>query len=92
MNFRPRLLSQFFRHLLGRNLFRYAPASFSSTSGAAPDGRFPAARAFDLSFLIKNSGQWSQTTAQILAWLIGFGCAAAYLMWFFKHVFDNTIR
>lgn len=93
MNLRPRLLLHIFRPLLGRNFFRYAPTSFSSASGAAPDGRFPAARAFHHSPTAHTRrGRWSRRAAQALAWLIGFGCAAAYLMWFFKHIFDNTIR
>lgn len=29
---------------------------------------------------------------QITAWLVGFVSAVAYLIWFFKHLFFNTIR
>jgi hypothetical protein len=35
---------------------------------------------------------WLRRAYQALAWLTGFGCAVVYLIWFFKNVFENTVR
>lgn len=100
MNFRPRLLSLLLRHLLGRPHSRYAPsAAYASAgkpdlaSGGVPDGRHSSARAFETSpSAYPKRPRWAARATQAAAWLLGFALAVAYLFWFFKHLFFNTIR
>lgn len=90
MTFRPRLLSHLARLLLGRSFFRYVPPS---APGATTDGRSSAARVFEPTSTAHHSHPyWAQQSVYILAWLLGFAAAIAYLIWFFQQVFDHTIR
>jgi hypothetical protein len=93
MNLYPRQHTPHVRTLLGRSLHLLRHTLEFSSSGFGQDGLLSTARDFNNNTTKhKPVNRLAAKWLHRLAWLAGAALAAVYLMWFFKNIFDHTVR
>jgi hypothetical protein len=91
----PRLIFSLRRFFAGRSSTSLLPLSSSSAAPVlTPGGSFFRVRGFGAKkgLLPKHPMRFSVRFFQNLAWILGFTLGILYMIWFFKHVFQNLIR
>ncbi|MCC6280154.1 MAG: hypothetical protein IT262_06130 [Saprospiraceae bacterium] len=92
MNLHPRQHTPHVRSTFGRSL-QMLRHSLESSSGFSPDGLLSPARDFNNKVpKYKPAHRSLNYWLRWLAWLTGVIVAIVYLLWFFKHIFEHTIR
>lgn len=92
MTLHPRRHSPHVRSIIGRSLLMLRH-TLDSSSGFSPDGLLSPARDFNNKVPKHTSAQRTRFYwLRWLAWLAGIVIAIVYLLWFFKNIFDHTIR
>ena len=69
--------------------------TLDASSGFSPDGFFSTARAFNNKVPKNKPANRNRTLFHWLrwpAWLAGVVLAIIYLLWFFKNIFEHTVR